>query len=90
MSLSELSNEAKDLSQGADALPPFGALTAVQRLAKLQEAARALRVSAIKTIATAGMGHVGGDLSVSDILATLFFGVLNLDPKRPNWPGRIA
>jgi transketolase len=59
-----------------------------ERLAKLREAARVLRISVIKTIATAGMGHVGGDMSVSDILATLFFGVLNLDPKNPSWPER--
>ena len=86
VSLLELSNEAKALGVGG--LPPLGAFAPGERVAKLLEAARVLRISAIKTIAAAGMGHVGGDLSVSDILATLFFGVLHLDPKNPAWPER--
>jgi transketolase len=88
VSLSELSNEGKTLGLGVGVLPLFGACAPAERLAKLQDAARLLRISAIKTISAAGMGHVGGDLSVSDILATLFFGVLNLDPKTPSWPER--
>ncbi|HKJ61796.1 MAG TPA: transketolase, partial [Hyphomicrobiales bacterium] len=36
----------------------------------------------------AQLGHVGGDLSVTDILSTLYFGVLNVDPANPNDPGR--
>ncbi|TSD90629.1 transketolase [Mycobacterium sp. KBS0706] len=39
-------------------------------------------------IGQAGLGHVGGDLSVTDILATLFFGVLDLDPANPMRPDR--
>ena len=30
------------------------------------------------------MGHVGGDLSVTDILTTLFTGVLRIDPTNPD------
>lgn len=67
---------------------PLAPLAAAERTDKLREAARDLRISVLKTIAAAGMGHVGGDLSVSDILATLFFGVLRLDPQNPNWPQR--
>jgi transketolase len=39
-------------------------------------------------IGRAHLGHVGGDLSVTDILATLFFGVLRLDPAAPRAPER--
>jgi transketolase len=86
---SELLSDARAQGQAAGStLPPFGALEASERTGKLQQAARALRISALKTIATAGMGHVGGDLSVADILATLFFGVLKLDPQNPGWPQR--
>ena len=31
----------------------------------------------------AGIGHVGGDLSVSDILSVLFGDVLQIDPREP-------
>ncbi len=36
----------------------------------------------------ARLGHPGGDISVADILATLYFGVLRVDPKAPRAPGR--
>jgi transketolase len=39
-------------------------------------------------IDAARLGHIGGDLSVTDILTTLYFGVLNVDPTRPTWPER--
>lgn len=42
-----------------------------------------IRVLALGEISGAGMGHIGGDFSVADILATLFFGVLRLDPEHP-------
>jgi len=36
----------------------------------------------------AHLGHPGGDLSATDILVTLYFAVLNIDPTRPSMPGR--
>src|SRR5208282_2734089 len=34
-------------------------------------------------------GHTGGDLSSSDILATLYLGgILRVDPNNPSWPQR--
>jgi transketolase len=54
-------------------------------LAKL---ATDLRRTVIRMVGRAGMGHVGGDLSVIDILATLFGVVLTVDPERPRWPER--
>ena len=38
--------------------------------------------------AGAGQGHTGADLSETDILATLFFGVLNIDRERLDDPER--
>lgn len=39
-------------------------------------------------IDTAQLGHVGGDMSVTDILATLFGAVLEVDPEQPQAPDR--
>ncbi len=39
-------------------------------------------------VVDAGMGHPGGDLSVADILVTLYFRVLRIDPKQPEAPDR--
>lgn len=36
----------------------------------------------------ARLGHTGGDLSVADILTTLYFHILNIDPHYPNDPNR--
>jgi transketolase len=50
--------------------------------------AREVRRRILLTIQAAGLGHVGGDLSVADILTTLFFGVLDIDPANPAKPDR--
>jgi transketolase len=59
-----------------------------QALARLGEIARAIRRRDIVMIANAGLGHVGGDMSVIDILVTLYFAVMNYDPSRPGDPER--
>ena len=56
--------------------------------AELAEIARQARLLIIRTIAGAGLGHIGGDLSVTDILTTLYFSILNVDPARPSMPDR--
>ena len=33
-------------------------------------------------------GHLGGSTSITDIVASLYFGVMNFDPKNPRGPGR--
>jgi len=33
-------------------------------------------------------GHVGSSLSAADILVILFEEILNVDPEKPDWPGR--
>ncbi len=62
--------------------------TPAQRRERLQRAATQIRRSIVTTIGAAKLGHVGGDLSVTDILTTLFFGVLRYDANEPTWPDR--
>lgn len=47
-----------------------------------------MRRRAMRMVHAKGLGHIGGDLSATDILATLYFGVLRYDPKVPDWPDR--
>ncbi|QSB12872.1 transketolase [Natronosporangium hydrolyticum] len=56
--------------------------------ALLRDHARAARASVVRMIDRAGAGHVGGDLSVTDILTTLYFAVLDIDPAAPADPER--
>jgi len=55
---------------------------------QLEAIATACRVQIIRMLAHAGSGHPGGSLSVIDILTTLFFNRLRVDPRRPDWPDR--
>ncbi|WP_433478742.1 transketolase [Spirillospora sp. CA-142024] len=59
------------------------ALPVGQQAEVLRELAREVRRSVVRMIDRAQMGHIGGDFSVADILATLFGGVLNVDPGDP-------
>ncbi len=47
-----------------------------------------IRKLAIRMIYNAQSGHPGGSLSSADILASLYFGVLKLDPSNPGWEER--
>lgn len=49
----------------------------------LAEIAQRTRRSIITMINSAGLGHVGGDLSVTDILTVAYWAVLDLDPEQP-------
>lgn len=47
-----------------------------------------MRRTAFTMVHRARAGHPGGDFSAIDILATLYFGVMRHDPKRPDWAAR--
>lgn len=57
-------------------------------IAKLKETCRHIRCSIINTIADAGCGHTGGSLSEVEILVSLYFRIMNVDPDNPGWPQR--
>jgi len=73
----------------ADLRSPLSAtMSGVERAASLQQTATQIRRSIVQMIGRARLGHVGGDFSTTDILTTLFFAVLRLDPRQPAAPGR--
>src|SRR3989338_10158618 len=49
---------------------------------------RAIRLLVMEMSARAKCGETGSSLSVSDILATLYFRILRINPRRPNDPSR--
>ena len=59
-----------------------------ERREMLRLRANRSRTTDLQMIGRAGLGHVGGDLSVLDILTTLFFSVLRVDPEKPEWADR--
>lgn len=54
----------------------------------LHQRANHIRRRDLEIIHQAGLGHAGGDLSSADILTTLYFGVLHIDPAHPQDPQR--
>lgn len=58
------------------------------RTSDIADFAAEIRRATLVTISKAGLGHIGGDYSVTDILATLYGRVLRVDPERPEWADR--
>jgi transketolase len=52
--------------------------------AALARLASDVRRTVVTMVDRAGLGHIGGDLSVTDILVTLFGAVLDVDPTQPD------
>ncbi|MEG0765679.1 MAG: transketolase [Pseudoflavonifractor sp.] len=46
------------------------------------------RLLALEAVHTAASGHIGGSLSAMDMITTLYFHVLRIDPKHPSDPNR--
>jgi transketolase len=57
-------------------------------LARLAAQTRVTRRRNLRLIHDAGLGHIGADLSATDILTVLYGAVLRVDPERPDDPGR--
>jgi transketolase len=54
----------------------------------LNDMARNVRRRSLRMVHDAKLGHPGGDLSAADILVTLYFGVLHVDPQDSAAMGR--
>ena len=47
-----------------------------------------IRRQALAMVARARASHIGSALSIADIVAVLYGGILRVDPANPNWPAR--
>jgi transketolase len=56
--------------------------------AELEEIAYQIRRLSIEMIAYGRWGHIGGSLSMAEILAALYFNQMRLDPANPDWEER--
>src|SRR4051794_27084792 len=95
MQLTETSPAAAPLVADAGAIASWRALrdevasaTPERRRQALEASSTHIRQQVLQTIHAAGLGHIGGDFSVTDILVTLFDAVLRIDPAQPGWAGR--
>ncbi|MBI2201450.1 MAG: transketolase [Armatimonadetes bacterium] len=54
----------------------------------LQEKAVQVRKLILEAVHKAGAGHIGGPLSMVELALALYFKLLRIDPKNPDWPDR--
>ena len=57
-------------------------------MTNLEKIAREIRILTVKCIASLGSGHIGGSMSIVDVLTALYYKEMNVDPKNPLMEGR--
>ena len=57
-------------------------------LSQLHQKANDIREDIIRMLEAAGSGHSAGPLGLADIFSALYFNILKIDPKNPEWPDR--
>jgi len=55
---------------------------------ELRTIANRIRRRDLRAVFEAGAGHIGGEMSVTDLLTALYFNVLNVNPEKPLDPNR--
>jgi transketolase len=55
---------------------------------RLKKAALEIRKDVVRQIKAGKAGHVGGALSIAELLACLYFRILRVDPENPGWRER--
>lgn len=61
---------------------------ALKSVVKLDNLCNQFRRELIQSLYLSQSGHPGSSLSVCEILTTLYYNILNVDPKNPNWENR--
>jgi transketolase len=56
--------------------------------AELKNVATRIRIETVKAIGGLGVGHIGGSLSVAEMLSALYWHEMRIDPSRPRLEGR--
>ncbi len=59
-----------------------------EQIRKLQDKARQLRCDMVDVTVWAGGAHIGGALSMTDVLTALYYHYLDVRPDEPDWQGR--
>lgn len=57
-------------------------------IAQIEKTANQVRRDIITMLEHAGSGHSAGPLGLADLVTTLYFSIMNIDPKRPDMPDR--
>ena len=59
-----------------------------EKTKELKRFSKQIQIETIKEIANLGVGHLGGSLSIADLLAVLYGKQMKIDSKNPKWEER--
>lgn len=59
-----------------------------KKVKELKQFSKRIQIETVKEIASLGVGHLGGALSIADLLAVLYGAEMKYDPKNPKWEER--
>jgi transketolase len=59
-----------------------------QKLKELRILAQRIRIETLNEFKALGFGHLGGSMSIAEVLAVLYGAVMKVDPKNPAWEDR--
>ena len=59
-----------------------------EKIRELKIFAADIRVAALEAIHAVGIGHVGGSMSICDLMACLYGYAMKYDPQNPKWEER--
>ena len=57
-------------------------------IARMRRLSADIRIETIRALTEAGYGHIGGSMSIADVLGVLYGGVMNIRPDDPEWDAR--
>jgi transketolase len=57
-------------------------------ISQLEQKANDIREDIIRMLEKAGSGHSAGPLGLADIFSALYFNIMHIDPKNPEWEDR--
>ena len=58
------------------------------QIAQLKQFATQIRIEAMRAFRALGFGHIGGSMSIVEVLAVLYGAVMRVDPSNPQWEDR--
>lgn len=59
-----------------------------EKIKEVKRFSKQIQIETVKEIASLGVGHIGGALSICDLLAVLYGNQMKYDAKNPSWEGR--
>lgn len=63
-------------------------MLSVESERELKRFSKQIQIETVKMIANLGVGHLGGSLSIADLLAVLYGKQMKVDPANPKWKER--